>query len=89
VVLVLKKVGTVLMLALLIRSVVVLQTSSNLSTTIPEYFSSAKKDILGWLAAENLEEENCYNLLRDVELVEDEESLDHAIELSSGVSEMQ
>jgi hypothetical protein len=33
----------------------------NLSSTIPWYLTSSSKNIMGWLVAENLDEEKCYN----------------------------
>lgn len=47
-------------------------SASNTSSTIPEYLASAKRDLLGWLAADKPDEERCFSLLREMELVDDD-----------------
>jgi hypothetical protein len=45
---------------------------SSSSTSIPERMTSARKNLLEWLGAENPDEERCFNLLRDMELVDED-----------------
>jgi hypothetical protein len=42
------------------------------STSIPEYMASARRNMIEWLGVENFDEERCFNLLRDMELVDED-----------------
>jgi hypothetical protein len=45
---------------------------SNSSNSILEYLASARNNLLEWLGVENPDEERCFNLLRDMELVDED-----------------
>jgi hypothetical protein len=46
-------------------------SASCLSSEIPSHLEAARRDLLSWLGAENPDEERCYDLLREIELVDD------------------
>jgi hypothetical protein len=43
-----------------------------MSDAIPPHLENARKDILAWLTADKLDEDRCYNLLREMELVNED-----------------
>jgi hypothetical protein len=46
-------------------------SASCLSSEIPSHLEAARRDLLSWLGAENPDEERCYDLLREMEPVDD------------------
>jgi hypothetical protein len=46
-------------------------SASCLSSEIPSHLEATRRDLLSWIGAENPDEERCYDLLREMELVDD------------------
>jgi hypothetical protein len=53
-------------------SVSLLSPEISMSDAVPSHLENARKDILAWLSADNPNEDRCYNLLREMELVNED-----------------